>query len=234
MPRRPREMPRWRVRRGGRRAWRGSSTRSAPCSGRSNSLPSRCHRLADTSGLLLLSRADGEHSLSDHRSRIVRMHWAGLLEIGYRELAACATGTHLVNQHECPGAVHLSLGAEDRGLCTGRRRGDDNGGEHDRVALDCDCVPRAALRSCDQFRQERNTEQMPLGCPIRALGIRCHWHGHVRMPMRLSLTSRSAPRRALGAHHLVGRQKQSHGRSKSDKQLSQSLLWPRSRRGGRA
>ena len=59
--------------------------------------------------------------------------------------AAGVDGSHLVDQYEGPGAVHLDLGAEDRGLGAGGCRGDDEGGEQDRVALDRDCVPRAAL-----------------------------------------------------------------------------------------
>jgi len=66
--------------------------------------------------------------------------------------AAGVDGSHLVDQHQGPGAVHLDLGAEDCGLCAGGCRGDDEGGEQDRVALDRDCIPRAALLLPDADR----------------------------------------------------------------------------------
>ena len=59
--------------------------------------------------------------------------------------AAGVDCSHLIDEDEGPGAVHLDLRAEDRGLCAGGRRGDEEGGEQDRVALDRDCVPAAAL-----------------------------------------------------------------------------------------
>ena len=54
-------------------------------------------------------------------------------------------GSHLVDQHKGPGAIHLDLGTEDGRLCAGGRRGDDKGGEHDPIALNSDRVPRPAL-----------------------------------------------------------------------------------------
>jgi hypothetical protein len=51
----------------------------------------------------------------------------------------------LIDEHAGPGSIHFDLGPEDRGLRAGGRRGDYQRGEQDPVALDCDCVPRAAL-----------------------------------------------------------------------------------------
>jgi hypothetical protein len=59
--------------------------------------------------------------------------------------AAGVDSSHLVGQYEGPGAVHLDLRAEDRRPCADGCRCNDESGELDSVALDRDCVPRAAL-----------------------------------------------------------------------------------------
>ena len=75
---------------------------------------------------------------------------AGLAVVEVEDLAAgvLAAGVdcaHLVNEHASSDSVHLDLWPEDRGLCAGGGRGNDQCGEQDPVALDRDRVPVAAL-----------------------------------------------------------------------------------------